>query len=239
MQRNWVKGEIKEVEVERKEKEVEVEVEIETTKNSVWNTRPFVETIKQIRNALNLYLGKKTSQYSEKAAMYLHNNIRLNRLETVVGGFTEKDKPLSLWHLLEDHSLIASDNIDELITRLRFVITPMSGMRPAFSPELKTLVLDALLKMNNLRDDVKKAEIKLEQALGGSDTESDDEESFSAVIEVLTRKTIKKEEIKFYARHFSMFPESPTLQRLKPHAFEAVLSIEEKTTSKITMKPMM
>ena len=73
---------------------------------------------------------EKPAVYSEKAAQYLHTNIRLNRLESVVGGYYEEladpDKPLSLWDLLKDLALIVPDNLDKLITRLQFVIAPIA-----------------------------------------------------------------------------------------------------------------
>jgi len=205
----------------------------ETASAAVFNTLSFMREIKCIRDSLTILLGKTPLQYSEQAGRYLHGNIRLNRLECVVGSFYEvtkdKKRPLSLWNLLHDHTLITSENIDELRARLRFVIEPIAGMNPVFSPELKKRVDAALKLIDDLYDHVLIAEKNCDEDASESDNDSEDE-SYNSMLTSLTFHAMQKEEKNFYRRYFGFFTEPTFAGTEFCMAKKGVAVISEKDT---------
>jgi hypothetical protein len=63
-----------------------------------------VDSIKAIRDELNMYLGEQPSQFSPTIGNYIYQNARLNQLQAIVGVYGEKTN-LSLRDIIYNHAL--------------------------------------------------------------------------------------------------------------------------------------
>lgn len=100
-------------------------------------------TIKKIRDKLNIYLGSKRSKFSEETGKYVYSSYRYTLLQAIVGEYSEvPDRNLNLYDLSNGISLTA-ENVANFILGLQQVLSPFRAF-PAPRNDLINAVQTAI-----------------------------------------------------------------------------------------------